>query len=225
MTETSTTPYSLPRLPFAYDALEPWCSAETLEIHHDKHHGTYVKEANAAAAELTTVDPHDTPRLAGLQSALTFNLAGHVMHSLFWASLDPAGDGPTTAMQAVLTKDFGSVERFNDLLTAACIGVHGSGWGVLSADPVTGGLRVGAVHDHQSEHVAAATTLAVIDVWEHAYYLTHRNERAKWVAAAVQHLNWTNIAERYSLAQDGGVTTQFDVAQTNGSAKNLGRAS
>ena len=91
MTEASTNLYTLPALPFAYDALEPWCSAETLEIHHDKHHGTYVKEANAAAAELATVDPHDTPRLAGLQSSLTFNLAGHVMHSLFWASLDPSG--------------------------------------------------------------------------------------------------------------------------------------
>ena len=225
MTEASTNLYTLPALPFAYDALEPWCSAETLEIHHDKHHGTYVKEANAAAAELATVDPHDTPRLAGLQSSLTFNLAGHVMHSLFWASLDPSGDGPDTAMQGRLVADFGSVERFNDLLTAACIGVHGSGWGVLSADPITGALRVGSVHDHQSEHLPAATTLAVIDVWEHAYYLTHRNERAKWVAAAVKHLNWAGIAERYSLAQHNGVAKQFAAAQTNGSAKKVGAAS
>ncbi len=198
MKEALTTVYSLPPLAFAYDALEPWCSAETLELHHDKHHATYVTDANAAAEQLATVDPHDAPRLAGLQSALTFNLAGHVMHSLFWDSLDPAGAGPGREMQEQLTEDFGSIERFNDLLTAACLGVHGSGWGVLRADPVTGALGVGSVHDHQSEHIAGSTTLAVIDVWEHAYYLTHRNERAKWVAAAVQHLNWTNIAQRYS---------------------------
>ena len=195
----------MPKLPYAYDALEPWCSAETLELHHDKHHGTYVKEANAAVEELATVDPHDSPRLAGLQASLTFNLAGHVMHSLFWQSLDPAGEGPDQAMQGLLTTDFGSIDRFHDLLSAACIGVHGSGWGVLSTDPVTGSLRVGAVHDHQSEQVAGATTLAVIDVWEHAYYLTHRNERAKWVAAAIKHLNWAGIAERYDAVRQIGV--------------------
>jgi Fe-Mn family superoxide dismutase len=207
MTEAHTALYSLPPLPFAHDALEPWCSAETLALHHDKHHGTYVTEANTAAEALTTVDPHDTPRLAGLQSALTFNLAGHVMHSLFWDSLDPASDGPGEEMHDQLVADFGSVERFNDLITAACVGVHGSGWGVLRADPVTGALGVSAVHDHQSEHVAGSTTLAVIDVWEHAYYLTHRNERAKWVAAAVQHLNWANIAQRYSRVQPVGATS------------------
>ena len=201
MTASAPTPYSLPKLPYAYDALEPWCSAETLELHHDKHHGAYVKAANAAVEELATVDPHDSPRLAGLQSGLTFNLAGHVMHSLFWQSLDPVGDAPDTAMKDRLDNDFGSIDRFHDLLSAACIGVHGSGWGVLSADPITGSLRVGAVHDHQSELVAGSTTLAVIDVWEHAYYLTHRNERAKWVAEAVKHLHWATIAERYDAAR------------------------
>ena len=200
MTPSASTPYSLPKLPYDYGALEPWCSAETLELHHGKHHGTYVKEANATLEALATVDPHDSSRLAGLQAALTFNLAGHVMHSLFWQSLDPARDAPDTLMSDRIDTDFGSMDRFHDLLSAACIGVHGSGWGVLSADPITGSLRVGAVHDHQSELVAGATTLAVIDVWEHAYYLTHRNERAKWVAAAVKHLNWTTISERYDDA-------------------------
>ena len=197
MTASASTPYSLPKLPYAYDALEPWCSAETLELHHDKHHGTYVKEANAALEELATVDPHDAARLAGLQSGLTFNLAGHVMHSLFWQSLDPAGDAPGTAMTDRLTTDFGSID----------LGVHGSGWGVLTADPITGSLRIGAVHDHQSELVAGSTTLAVIDVWEHAYYLTHRNERAKWVAATVKHLNWAIIAERYDASRPIGVAS------------------
>jgi Fe-Mn family superoxide dismutase len=172
-----------------------------LRLHHAKHHATYVNEANAAASELDTVDPDDKPSVAGLRSALTFNLGGHVMHSLFWESLTATPGQPNGALADRISSDFGSTERFVELMTGACVAVQGSGWGVLSADPLTGRLEVGSIHVHQDQHVAGATALAVIDVWEHAYYLKYRNERAKWVESAVRHLNWDGVAARYDAAR------------------------
>lgn len=97
--------------------------------------------------------------------------------------------------------DFGSQERFTSLLTSACTKVQGSGWGALAVDPETGELHVGSIHDHHNTHVPNSRLLAVIDVWEHAYYLTHRNNRAGWVEAAMVHLDWRAISERYEAAR------------------------
>jgi superoxide dismutase, Fe-Mn family len=191
--------YTLPALPYAVDALEPWCPAETLQLHHGKHHAAYVLGANEAAAALDVVDPADKAPLAGLQAALAFNLAGHVLHSLFWDNL--SGDPTTTdeLLGAQIDKDFGSMEHLSDRLTAACMGVQGSGWGALTYDSVSGRLQVSSLHDHQQNLVPNATILAVIDVWEHAYYLGFRNDRASWVAAAIEHLDWSTIAARLEV--------------------------
>ncbi len=202
-----TDRYFLHDLPFAYDALEPWCSAETLELHHGKHHAAYVKGANEAADALDTVDPGDTYQLAGIQAALTFNVAGNALHSLFWESLSPDVDMPKTGLLAQIDTDFGSVDRLQDLLRAECKGVQGSGWGALVFDPTTQRLQVGKLHDHEHSLIPNSALLAVIDVWEHAYYLGYRNDRATWVKAVVEHLDWSAIGERFSIAESARTLT------------------
>lgn len=195
-----TDRYSLPKLKYGYDALEPWCPAETLNLHHTKHHAAYVHGANEAAESLDVIDPADAYRFAGAQTALTFNLGGHVLHSLFWLNLSPQVASPSGTLATRINTDFGSMTRLHDLLTAVSMGVQGSGWGALMYDSVSGTLRTAALHDHQHELVAGTTVLAVIDVWEHAYYLTNRNDRASWVKAVIDHLDWTNIAGRFAVA-------------------------
>jgi superoxide dismutase, Fe-Mn family len=199
-TSWDMTKYTLPDLPYPYDALEPWCAAETLKLHHDKHHAAYVKGANEAAAALANIDPADAQKLAGVEAALTFNLGGHVLHSLFWQNLSPT---PTSANQQLLARietDLGSASRAKNLLVAACMGVQGSGWGALMFDKVGGTLRVASLRDHHQDLVPGTTVLAVVDVWEHAYYLGYKNDRAAWVAAAIDHLDWPTISARFDEA-------------------------
>lgn len=194
------TTFELPPLPYPYDALEPWCPSETLELHHDKHHATYVKAANDAVAALCGLEPEDAERRAALTRALTFNVAGHVLHSLLWENLAPEQTQPSGGFVSAVKASFGSVDRLRSALKDACMSVQGSGWGVLYVEPTTGALRVGAIHDHQSDHVPGGQMVAVVDVWEHAYYLKYRNERAKWVAACIEHLDWTVAERRFGRA-------------------------
>ncbi len=189
-------PYRLPPLPYAYDALEPWCNAETLELHHDKHHKAYVDGANEALEGIAAADPQDKPTMAGLHALLEFNLGGHVLHSLFWENLSPSEVAVPRPLASRFDSDFGGEQRAKDLLTAACTGVRGSGWGVLAFDPLGDRLHIGAVGDHQREFAPGLITLGVIDVWEHAYYLVHKNDRPGWVKQAVAHLDWNAIDTR-----------------------------
>ncbi len=198
MTATTTAAgrYTLPDLPYAYDGLGPWCPAETLKLHHGKHHAAYVKEANAIAEELTKLDPSDEAKLGALQSAFAFNLSGHLMHSLFWTSITPESMRPSVALTARIKANFGSLERFTAMFTSACVKVQGSGWGAIAVDQATGELRVGSILNHANGGIPGAHLVAVVDVWEHAYYLTHKNDRATWVGAAIDHLNWEAIERR-----------------------------
>jgi len=195
-----TNRYILPELPYGYDGLEPWCPAETLHLHHAKHHAAYVHGANEAAAAIDAIDPADSYRLAGTQAALTFNLGGHVLHSLFWQNLSPDSTPPSGVLAGQIKTVFGSTARLNDLLTAVSMGVQGSGWGALMYDSVSTTIRVSALHDHQHELVAGATVLAVVDVWEHAYYLMHKNDREAWVRSVIDHFDWPNIEKRFDIA-------------------------
>jgi superoxide dismutase, Fe-Mn family len=194
------TQYSLPALPYAVDALEPWCSAETLQLHHGKHHAAYVAAANADVEALAAVDPDDAYALAGAQASLAFNVGGHVLHSLLWENLSPEKTEPTGAFRRQIETDLGSVERMNTLLSAACKGVHGSGWGALVFDSTSRRIHVARLHDHQSDLIANSSLLAVIDVWEHAYYLSYRSDRPGWIKAVVEHLDWGVIASRCKQA-------------------------
>ncbi|CAN5641389.1 superoxide dismutase [soil metagenome] len=193
---TTTEPYTLPDLPYSYDALAPWCPAETLKLHHGKHHAGYVKKANAAVQQLAELDPSDEAKLGALQSAFAFNLSGHLMHSLFWTSIRPESARPSADLNARIKTDFGSFERFSAMFTSACVSVQGSGWGALTVDPATGSLRVRSILNHNIGVVPGSHLVAVVDVWEHAYYLTHKSDRATWVGAAIDHLDWEAIEAR-----------------------------
>lgn len=201
MPTTSTELYTLPDLPYSYDALDPWCPAETLKLHHGKHHATYVKEANAIAEQLGTIDPSDEAKLGALQAAFTFNLSGHLMHSLFWTSIAPETSRPSADLIARINADFGSLDRFTKMFTSACVKVQGSGWGAMCIDPATGKLRVGSILNHNNGVAPGSQLVAVIDVWEHAYYLTHKNDRPTWVSAAIDHLNWDAVGKRCDEAE------------------------
>jgi len=198
---TKTPPtdiYTLPDLPYSFDALAPWCPAETLKVHHGKHHATYVKEANSLAKLLGAADASDEVNVGALRTAFAFNLGGHVLHSLFWISVAPESTQPSAALTARLAANFGSLERFKTLFTSACVKVQGSGWGVLMGDPTTGELSIGSILNHTNSIIPGFKPLAVIDVWEHAYYLSHKNDRASWVKAAIDHLNWEGLEQRCS---------------------------
>lgn len=195
-----TNRYTLPALPYSYDALDPWCPAETLHLHHSKHHAAYVHGANESAKTIAEVDPGDSYRLAGAQATFNFNLGGHILHSLFWANLSPDTTSPAGVFATQIKSDFGSTKRLNDMLTAACMGVQGSGWGALVYDTGSRSLRATALRDHQHELVAGTDVIAVIDVWEHAYYLTNQNDRAIWVKEVIEHLDWDIVAERFDIA-------------------------
>lgn len=196
------TTYTLPDLPFAYDACEPWCSAEIMELHHQKHHAAYVDGANKALATLAGLNPSDAAQLAGVQQTLTFNVSGHVLHSLFWESITPVREKPEGELLAAIDDAFGSVARMGKLLTATSMGIHGSGWGALTWDPTGERLHVVAIHDHQQDQLTGGIPVAVLDVWEHAYYLQYRSDRAGWVAAASEHFSWSAIATRLAAARE-----------------------
>jgi Fe-Mn family superoxide dismutase len=190
--------YSLPELPFRPDALEPLLSREIVELHHGAHHAAYVKGANETLDKLT--DARRTRRfdyIGQLEKSLAFNLAGHVLHSLLWRNLTPGGGGtPAGDLANALKQDFGSVDAFREQLTAAAASVQGSGWGALSWEPFGKRLVVEQVFDHQGNTGNATVPIMVVDMWEHAYYLQYRNQKAAWLEAFWQLVNWTDVAAR-----------------------------
>ena len=163
--------YALPDLPYDYAALEPHLSGKIMQLHHDKHHRTYVEGANKALeslAEARKTDQFD--RIAALERALAFNVSGHVLHSIFWRNLVPAGGGePDGELKDAIADSFGSFASFKKQLVKAAGTIMGSGWGALAWDPLARCLVTVQVHDHQSETVQAGVLLLVLDAWEHAY--------------------------------------------------------
>jgi len=195
--------YTLPDLPYDYGALEPHYSAEILELHHDKHHATYVKGANTALEKLAAArENEEFGTINQLQKNLAFNLSGHVLHSLFWKNMSPdGGDKPDGEIAAAIDESFGTFEGFRNQLSEASLNVQGSGWGALTWEPVAQRLIVEQVYDHQSNVGQGAPPLLVLDMWEHAYYLQYKNVKADWVKSF-----WEN------LSPDGGGKPEGDLA-------------
>lgn len=194
--------YTLPDLAYDYDALEPWYSAEQLELHHGKHHAAYVKGANDTLDALAAArESDDFTQLTMFEKNLAFHLSGHVLHSVFWANLTPDVDQrPEGELAAAIDEQFGSFDRFQRHLSAATVSVQGVGWGALAWEPTGQRLVVEQVYDHQGNIGQAAVPLLVIDAWEHAYYLQYRNVRADFVDAIWHLINWSDVAARFSLA-------------------------
>jgi superoxide dismutase, Fe-Mn family len=191
--------YSLPDLPYDYAALEPHIDARIMELHHDKHHAAYVTKANAALDQLAEArDSGEFATITKLSKDLAFNLSGHILHSVFWRCMDPAGGGkPEGELAAAVDDAFGGYEDLRAQLTEATTSVQGSGWGALAWEPLAGRLIVEQVYDHQGNVGQGAAPLLVIDAWEHAYYLQYLNDKEAWVEAFWEVVDWGQAAERF----------------------------
>lgn len=197
--------YTLPDLPYDYAALEPAIIGQILELHHDKHHATYVKGANDTLEKIAGArDKGDFGAIVGLEKTLAFNVSGHVLHSIYWHNLSPqGGDRPDGDLGDAITESFGTFENFSKQLTAVTTTVQGSGWGVLAYDELTGGLQINQVYDHQSNVSIGNKALLVFDAWEHAWYLQYKNVKADYVDALWGIVNWSDVAQRYAAAKKG----------------------
>ncbi|APH03212.1 superoxide dismutase [Janibacter indicus] len=194
--------YTLPDLPYDYGALEPAMSGEILELHHDKHHATYVKGANDTTEKIAEArDKGDLSGIVGLEKTLAFNVSGHVLHSIFWENLSPdGGDKPDGALGTAIDEHFGSFDKFRAQLTAATQTTQGSGWGVLAWEPVGKRLLVTQVYDHHGNVAAGMTPLLAFDAWEHAYYLQYKNVKPDYIEKLWDIVNWNDVSARLEAA-------------------------
>jgi Fe-Mn family superoxide dismutase len=194
--------YTLPPLPYAFDALEPFIDARTMEIHHDKHHAAYVAGANAAVAKLAEARASDDHAAILLnEKNLAFHLGGHVNHSIWWKNLSPnGGDKPTGDLAAAIDDAFGSFDKFRAQFTAAANGLQGSGWAVLGYDSLGDKLLTFQLYDQQANVPLGIIPLLQVDMWEHAFYLQYKNVKADYVKAFWNVVNWADVQNRHAAA-------------------------
>ncbi len=199
--------YSLPELPFAYDALEPHIDAKTMEIHHSKHHNGYVTKVNAALEGTPLADKPIEEVIADMGSvpadkktAVQNNGGGHANHSLFWSILSGSGGGaPSGALGEAIDSTFGSFDKFKEEFSKAAATRFGSGWAWLSVDG--GKLVVESTANQDNPLMEGRTPIAGLDVWEHAYYLNYQNRRPDYIAAFFNVVDWDAVAKRYEAAK------------------------
>ncbi|AIF41595.1 superoxide dismutase [Dermacoccus nishinomiyaensis] len=194
--------YSLPELPYDYAALEPYISGEIMELHHDKHHATYVKGINTAVDQLSEMrDKEEFTFLGTLEKNLAFHLGGHVNHSVFWTNMSPdGGDKPVGDLAAHIDADFGSFDKFRAQFEANALGVQGSGWSVLTWDMVAQKLYIVQHFDHQGNVPICMVPLLMLDMWEHSYYLQYKNDKATFVKQWWNIVNWADVQARFEKA-------------------------
>jgi Fe-Mn family superoxide dismutase len=200
--------YTLPPLPYAFDALEPHIDARTMEIHHDRHHQAYITNLNTALKDQPQLQGKPVEELLkglgtlpeAIRTAVRNNGGGHYNHTLFWEMMKPNGGGqPPGAVAQAITKDLGGFAAFQDAFTKAAMGRFGSGWAwlVLGKD---GKLAVVSTANQDNPISEGHVPLLGIDVWEHAYYLKYQNRRADYVAAWWNTINWDFVAGRLKSA-------------------------
>jgi len=205
--------YTLPDLPYAYDALEPHIDARTMEIHHTKHHNTYVTKVNDALAGTSLEDQPVEAVIADLsavpeekRTAVRNNGGGHANHSFFWTLLSGEGGGePTGELAEAITQTFGSFDAFKEQFAAAAVGRFGSGWAWLYVKP-SGELAIGSTPNQDSPLMKGVaeiegTPVIGLDVWEHAYYLNYQNRRPDYIAAFWNVVDWAAANRNYLSAR------------------------
>ncbi|MEJ0084159.1 MAG: superoxide dismutase [Pseudomonadota bacterium] len=203
-------PFTLPDLPYAYDALEPHLDQKTLQLHHREHHATYVKKLNEALAKEETLqqltlaqllrDPDKLP--PAVRTAVINNGGGHLLHDLFWNSLAPApAKAPSSAFGKALNDSFGSLEDFRKKFSAAAAGHFASGWVALTVEHATRKLAIEALKDHTVPRPGDKTAVLILDVWEHAYYLKFQNRRPEFIEAFWNVANWAHADELFVSAK------------------------
>lgn len=200
-------PFTLPALPYAYDALEPHIDAQTMEIHYSKHHQTYINNLNAAV-EGTEYAQWPIEKLVAsvaelpekLRPAVINQGGGHANHALFWEVMSPHGGGvPSGALAIAIDEQVGGFEAFKDAFTKAALTRFGSGWAWLSVTPEKK-LVVESSGNQDSPLMTGNTPILGLDVWEHAYYLRYQNRRPEYIAAFYNVVNWDEVARRYAAA-------------------------
>eukprot|EP00842_Homolaphlyctis_polyrhiza_P004174 jgi/Hompol1/4758/HPOL_001840-RA len=196
--------HTLPDLPYDFNALEPYISAEIMQLHHSKHHQTYVTNLNIAEEKLhEAISKNDVASQISLQGALKFNGGGHVNHSIFWTNLaspkSGAGELSDPALLAAINKDFGSLDAFQKAFAVQAAGVQGSGWGWLGYNKAAGRLEIATTANQ--DPLTHLVPLLGVDVWEHAYYLQYKNVRPDYLKAVWNVVNWKNVAERFAKAK------------------------
>ncbi|NLI91920.1 MAG: superoxide dismutase [Peptococcaceae bacterium] len=194
--------YSLPELPYPYNALEPWYDAETVRIHHDIHHKSYVDGLNHAEDKIQEARAKgDYSLIKHWEKELAFHGSGYILHNLFWTNMTPAGGGEASGPVGEHIKlDFGSFSIFKSQMSAAAAAVEGSGWAVLAWNHFIRRLEILQVEKHQDLCLWGAFPILVLDVWEHAYYLKYQNKRAEWIKAWWNLINWQDVNYHYSFA-------------------------
>jgi Fe-Mn family superoxide dismutase len=206
--EEKQTGFTLPKLPYAYDALEPYIDARTMKIHHDLHHKAYVDSLNKALAShpellskpIEELLRHEKELPKDVQTAVRNFGGGHANHTMFWEIMikNPGGK-PSGALAEAIDKDLGGFAKFQEELKKAALGRFGSGWAWL--DLANGKLSVRSLANQDSPLRTGRQPILGIDVWEHAYYLKYQNKRADYVDAWFNVINWENVGERYNHAR------------------------
>jgi len=202
--------FTLPKLPYDYNALAPYISEEQLKLHHDKHHQKYVNDANALFARIDGAMKESSQidywvnfgYVKALSKELAFNVGGHILHTAFWDNMAPAGKGgggqPGGAIADVINKEFGNFDNFKKLFSAAAVSAEGSGWAVVAVHPCIGRPLIVQIEKHNVNVIPNFQMLMALDVWEHAYYVDYKNDRAKFVDAFWNIVNWDKVNKNLS---------------------------
>ena len=203
--------YTLPEMPYAYDALEPHIDAQTMEIHHTKHHQKYTDGMNGALEKLSPeLQGKDIEEILSnikqvpddVKGAINFNGGGYDNHKLFWNSMKQNGGGePTGAIADAINDSFGSFAEFKELFSSKTAPIQGSGWGWLVYNPNSGKVEYKAMSNQTSPRTEGLVPLLGLDVWEHAYYLKYQNKRPDYIAAWWNVINWDEVNDRFSKAK------------------------
>ncbi|MGI8767659.1 MAG: superoxide dismutase [Propionibacteriaceae bacterium] len=195
--------YSLPDLPYDYNALAPHIAPEIMQLHHDKHHATYVAGANTALEKMEQARANDSfDSINLLEKNLAFNLGGHINQSVFWPNLSPDGGGrPDADLAAAIDEFFGSFDGFSKQFSANASAIQGSGWSMLVWDILGQRLNVMQLFDQQGNLPAGQVPIVVLDMWEHAFYLQYKNVKADYVTAWWNVVNWADATARFAAAK------------------------
>ncbi|MFC7430350.1 MULTISPECIES: superoxide dismutase [unclassified Agrococcus] len=197
------TVYTLPELPYDYAALEPHISAKIMELHHDKHHKTYVDGANTALEQLAAArDAGEFGAITKLEKDLAFHLGGHTNHTIFWNNLSGDGGGePEGELAAAIAEFFGDHAKFQSHFSANATAIQGSGWSVLAWDSIAERLNIFQLFDQQGNVPVGTQPILMLDMWEHAFYLDYLNVKADYVKAFWNIVNWQDAQARFEAAR------------------------
>ena len=192
--------HTLPKLPYAYDALETYIDQETMRLHHLKHHQSYVDGLHKAEKEMARAT-NDFDLIKHWERETSFNGAGHYLHTIFWQIMSPNGGGqPTRRLRSAINQSFGNFEKFKKHFTEAANKVEGGGWAILVWSPRSRRLEILQAEKHQNLSQWDVIPLLVLDVWEHAYYLKYKNERKKYIDNWWNLVNWPAVDARFNQA-------------------------